>query len=692
MEQIFRDHLFSKHILVNEKGPDENAVETLFSIANMFNIRIKEGQALAHRDMIKYLSDMLGVNVPKPFYKGFPYSVRKLSSDELLFDQIVHYAKTYGFGNFSEAGHSIMEEQFERTAFKENAEIKDFIILDEAAALERLKDIVDDLFCGTRPLSESQFRLVADFLRTFDHRPKQCASKNLAIRLLVENRDLYFARFLELPDVTKAAEELNYRLYANKNVKKLNLKNQDRKLISSLIDHMFSGSAYARTGSNAVSESEIISCYERKAVWNGLLHHIHYKPKNDKAAEFVNRMRGNSNESVYSVFERAIGSGDIAGAVEALKSGKGSGAVLRKLDYLISRCESEEDIQLVLDSISSSNIIILLQLLIKYSSENREKSGRSFKFTKFEKLKVYTETDKDVEKRKSFLTDAQTDRLKKFIRGSLERVLKNRLGKVYIDDVMNNYALPLQETSSSGGLGVLAKGSRLHIDAFKKIRAFTYWEKVNDIDISAFGITEDGKKIEFSWRTMAGKQSDAIIYSGDQTSGYNGGSEYFDINLEILRKEYPSVRYIIFCDNVFSPVRFSDCFCTAGYMLRDVEDSGEVFEPKTVKSSFRINSDSTFAYLFGLDLMTNDFIWLNMNKDSYDAVAGESSMNFLIDYFSITDVVNVKSFFTMMASEIVTDPLAADVVVSDNIAESGIRDGAKLIRSYDFEKMIALME
>ena len=126
-------------------------------------------------------------------------------------------------------------------------------------------------------------------------------------------------------------------------------------------------------------------------------------------------------------------------------------------------------------------------------------------------------------------------------------------------------------------------------------------------------------------------------------------------------------------------------------MLRDVEDSGEVFEPKTVKSSFRINSDSTFAYLFGLDLMTNDFIWLNMNKDSYDAVAGESSMNFLIDYFGITDIVNVKSFFTMMASEIVTDPLAADVVVSDNIAESGIRDGAELIRSYDFEKMTALM-
>ena len=692
MEQVFRDYLFSKHILVNEKGSDENAVETLFSIANMFNIRIKEGQALAHRDMIKYLSDMLGVKVPEPFYKGFPDSVRKLSSDELLFDQIVHYTKTYGFGNFSEAGHSIMEEQFERSAFKENAEIKDFIILDEAAALEKLKGIVDDLFIGTRPLNGDQFRLVADYLRMFDYRPKKCASKNLAIRLLVENRDLYFARFLSLPDVTKVAEELNYRIYRNTNVKKLNLKNQDRKLISSLIDRMFGRSAFKKTEMNVVSEKEIIDCYERKAVWSGLLHHIHYKPINEEAAEFVNRMRGDLNESVYSAFEKGIASGDITGAVVALKNGKGSGAVLRKLDHLISRCRSEEDVQFVFDSISSSNIIILLQLLIKYSAQNREKSGRAFKFTKFEKLKVYTETDKDVARRKSFLTDEQTERVREFIRENLEKALKNRLGKVYIDDAMKNYALPLQETSSSGGFGVLAKDSRLHIDTFKKIRAFTYWEKVNDIDLSAFGITEYGEQIEFSWRTMAQEEPDAIIYSGDQTSGYNGGSEFFDIDLGLFKKEYPSVRYIIFCDNVYSPVRFSECFCTAGYMLRDMEDSGEVFEPKTVKSSFRINSDSTFAYLFGLDLMTNDFIWLNMNKDSYDAVAGESSMNFLIDYFRVTDVVNVRSFFTMMASELVTDPSIADFVVSDSVGESELREGAKLIRSYDFEKMTALME
>ena len=50
-----------------------------------------------------------------------------------------------------------------------------------------------------------------------------------------------------------------------------------------------------------------------------------------------------------------------------------------------------------------------------------------------------------------------------------------------------------------------------------------------------------------------------------------------------FRKEYPDVHYMIFCDNVYSRVNFDKCFCKAGYMTRDIEDSGNVYEPKTVK-------------------------------------------------------------------------------------------------------------
>ena len=680
MEKIFKDFLFSKHILVAERYGDSNTFEILYSIANLFNIRIKEGQELVERGMIEYISNMIGKNVPEPFYKGFPESVRKLTSDKLLFDQMVHYSITYGFGKFDEAGHSVLEEYMDRTVFSEKTETKDFIVLPELESLKRIQAAVDDMSSSTRPLSQQQYEVVRAFADKIHYYPQKIASKNLAIRLLNDVRDQYFINFLKLSDVLKLVEEINYRGYGNTNIHKLNLKNQDRRFIEYVIDYLLKQPTY-----------DIINCYERKAEWCGLLHHIHYKIKDNYGRDFVYKMRGYENHSVYSSFEDAINRGKIEDAVRILKKGKESGALLRNLDYLISRCENEDDIKAVMEKISSTNVMILIQLLIKYSSKNKIQANRTFTFTKFEKMKVHSETNEEAKRRKTFLPEEQTEVLRTFIKNELECVLKNRLGKVYVDKDMVNHALPIQETASSGGYGVLAKGTRLHIEDFKKIRAFTYWEKVDDIDLSCFGITEDGKKIEFSWRTMAGKQSAAIVYSGDQTSGYKGGSEYFDINLDYFKEEYPNVKYIIFCDNVFSPLRFCDCFCKAGYMLRDTNDSGKIFEPKSVESSFIINADSTFAYLFGLDLEKNDFIWLNVNRNSYAAVAGDSPLAFLVDYFFSTDVINVKSFFEMMATEMIEDPEQADVVVSDKINESEIKEGAKLIHSYDFEKMTALM-
>ena len=137
------------------------------------------------------------------------------------------------------------------------------------------------------------------------------------------------------------------------------------------------------------------------------------------------------------------------------------------------------------------------------------------------------------------------------IRSKLSEKLRNRLGKVYIEPSMKNYTLPLAENTSQGGFGVLSKGSRIPIEEGKKLRAFTYWEKVNDIDLSVFALTEDGNRREFSWRTMSGRQSAAITYSGDETSGYQGGSEYFDINLPEFKALYSEYRYLIFAITLF---------------------------------------------------------------------------------------------------------------------------------------------
>ena len=681
MKDIFKTYLFSKHILVKYVNyGEENVFETLFTLANLFNIHITNGQELAERYMIHFASEMLGTDVPEPFYRGFPESVKQLSADKLLYDQMLHYFRTYGLGDFSEAGHSLFDENFQRTAFKENATVKDFIIVNEDEAEKLLHEMADDLLGGSRPLNEGQFEFLTAMVREKGHTIDTCASKNTAIKLLLELRDPGIARFISLSDVIKLADEMNVRIYANENMRKLNFKNSDRKFLTKILDLKL-----------ADEQCRWRDCYEKKVLWCGLLHQLHYKAKTETGKQFVDAMRGSSNDSVYSHFEAAMAAGDIRSAADVLKEGKGSGALLRNLEYIVSRIEEPSDLNYILNEIETDNGLILLQLQQKYSFVKRPGEGRSFSFVRHELMRVHKETNEEQKRRRSVISEGQTKVIKAFVEEKMKAHFEGKLGKVYIDPGMKDYALPLQESSGQTGFGVLAKGSRLQIPDGKKIRAFTYWEKVDDIDLSVIGLDEKGGQTEFSWRNMAGKQSDAITFSGDETSGYNGGSEYFDIDVEQFRKLYPNIRYLVFCDNVFSRKPFDGCYCKAGYMMRDILDSGAVYEPKTVQTSFTVSGNSTFAYLFGIDLSTREFLWLNLTRSGSTTVAGATSLAFLLDYFGITGNMNMYKFFGMLASELTDDPQTADIIVSDSLqTEDG--DKREVIHSYDFEKLLKLME
>ena len=123
--------------------------------------------------------------------------------------------------------------------------------------------------------------------------------------------------------------------------------------------------------------------------------------------------------------------------------------------------------------------------------------------------------------------------------------------------------------------------------------------------------------------------------------------------------------------------------------MRDKKDSGEIFEPKTVATSFTVNCDSTFAYLFAIDVVERQVVWLNIARDSTAIVAGTTGLAFLLDYVNATKVINMHSFFAMLATELVQDAKEADVVVTDEQVE--VKEGATVIRSYDTDKILPLL-
>ena len=681
MRNSFHDFLFSKGYLVGE-GESEHAPEALTALAKLFNIRITSNPGWASIDMVKVASRNLDEHVPPPFYQGFPESVKQLPIGALVLDRLIHYTRTYGFGDFSTPGHSLFEEEVVRKCFDEKVEVRELAIISMPEAIKLLHNTVTSLLASTRPLSDAQYKLVWDYIKDYDYYVTECNCKDTAVLLLLDSRDASYARLLKLSDVIRLAEALQFKKYDSKDIKKLNLRNQDRKFLTCVLDYIFEQGV-----------CDLRTCYEKRKLWKGLLHHLHYKAKNETAAQFLDAIRNDEPRSVYSDFERAMGEGRIKDAVDVLRDEKGTGAVLRNLDYLLSRCEADDEVDYVLDVIDGKNKILIIQLLLHYYSVNPD-ARRVFRFQKFGLMHLHEETAKEARARRTALDAQAVSRINMHLWSALESACKGTLGKVYADEGMKRIALPLQEGTSMVGVGTLARGSRLPIPDGKKIRAFTYWELVDDIDLSAFGVSEDGEQIEFSWRNLFDEDDDpmndeAIVFSGDEVSGYDGGSEFFDITLDAFKEDYPRMRYVVLCNNVYSGDPFSACLCKAGYMMRDEEDSGEVFEPKTVKSSFAITCASTFAYLYAIDLQTREIVWLNVSRDSRERVAGETKMAFLLDYLNVTDVINLHDFACMLATEVVDDPSQADVVFSDTFEPS--REGVELIRSYDFERVMQLL-
>ena len=181
---------------------------------------------------------MIGVCVPEPFYRGFPETVKALTKEEKLFDQLFHYFITYQMGDFEEAGHSIFESEFKKTAFREGYETKKFEIVTEEAAEALLKSYVLDMAKSSRPLSEEQYEVLKEATLEYDYCDIEIGSLNTTVKLIYDLQRTDLADQIKLSDIIKLVEYVAHE-NRQRSLKKLNLKNADRKLIAGCIKRIF---------------------------------------------------------------------------------------------------------------------------------------------------------------------------------------------------------------------------------------------------------------------------------------------------------------------------------------------------------------------------------------------------------------------------------------------------------------------
>lgn len=353
MEGIFRNFLFTRHILVNDRKEEptsEEILATLITLSAKFDIRIDDGLRFVTPQMIQDAAENLGEYIPEPFYRGFPQSVRKLSKNELLFDQMIHYAQTYGTGIFDVQGHSLLEQICDRPEFSEHTDPKHFIVLKERDAEDILIETLRGLLRGTRPLNPDITNMIAEGWKEYGERilPDRISCKRTAAELFYRTGERIFAKDLKLPDTIKLLEYIQYTQYGSEKLNKLNLRNRDRKLLTYLIDSCL-GEHDPKVPPRIFLYPDICECFEKRKIWCGLLHHIHYKPKNEAGNVFTDLIRNDGwNWSALSAFEKCMADGKPVEAAKKLLAAKGAGALARNLDYILSRCSDEQEAKEVL--------------------------------------------------------------------------------------------------------------------------------------------------------------------------------------------------------------------------------------------------------------------------------------------------------------------------------------------------------
>lgn len=187
-----------------------------------------------------------------------------------------------------------------------------------------------------------------------------------------------------------------------------------------------------------------------------------------------------------------------------------------------------------------------------------------------------------------------------------------RLGRCFLDDELKNYLAPFSQRSASKALRTIVRGSRINLPDAKVIRFFLWWKNGKartDIDLSA--ALYDENLIYRDVVSYYNLKNYGGHHSGDIVAAPDGAAESIDIDVEKTREM--KIRYVVMSLNSFTQQPYCDLpECFAGWMARTHADSGEIFEPKTVKNKIDLASDTRISLPLIADLYENKVIWTDI--------------------------------------------------------------------------------
>lgn len=354
------------------------------------------------------------------------------------------------------------------------------------------------------------------------------------------------------------------------------------------------------------------------------------------------------------------------------------GVFARYLDFALRNCSDEHQMEDVLFRFISvcKNVSprVLVQLINHFRNRNNPVQLATGKANGAGSAAL----DREIEP----ISDVMCNRVARDIFNQLWQVLRaedTEPKSIYIDPAChcNKLIFPDNPRQISSAMRATACGSRTQLPDGNVLRAFLYW-KGNDgadlwdgIDLDLSVVFYGEKEADFVFYGEPKNERLGAIHSGDRRcSGLHGAVEYVDFDIKKCLQN--GIRYAALVVNSYSGEKFSEmdaAFC--GMMVRDGE-TGEQFEPATVKDRFALTTDARQIIMVVIDLLNREVVTV----DKSTAQVRVACRNVVTDYAPTVDIcsyamqlksLSIKEMLGMRYVKFLKDNEweRANVIVSD---------------------------
>jgi hypothetical protein len=610
-------------LIVNRKKGGKNSIRVMATLLKNFSslgytfskdiidrLKVYPEKSLEkfEKNTSKVIKEMLGADVEyNPMYPNFPKQVMEASDAELFFNAALHYITTIRL----EGKVDSWLPTYEKEEREKLVDIPKLQVI-ELGSKEEFFGIFKNMIGAKVEMSPTDKTDLDWFVKQFKDDIKEILpdkienKENLSYTIgelranSLDVTDLMGKYFKTATDVLRmitAFSDGDVSLSSNTKFKSFPRK--DRRMFLELLEK-----------SNSLEE-DMKRNINRWIRIGEILHPTEYKKQYPKTADAFHKLRNGLFIPTYAgKCNWLIETKRESDLIKLLKHRPGEFA--RKLDWVLREFDGSRDITDAFNEVSDKvSPKVLLQVREHFKTRN-EKPYRAFipKGT-LSKLQL---TENKLEKIK---TNACLRVMESCEKGLVKQFKnKEKLGKVFIDKDLKNYPIPFAMRSASKAYKTVARGSRVELDNKPTIRMFIYWKEDGstgrvDIDLSCAVYDEEWNLKEQVSFTHLRTSKFRGYHSGDITSAPNGASEFIDFDKKSVLAN--GGRYLVMNVNSFTGQFYSTLpICYAGCMTRQAPQSGEIYEPTTVKTKFDLTSETKVCVPLIFDLVENQFIWTDI--------------------------------------------------------------------------------